>query len=299
MQPPDDGVRVAVLGGIVAGTSAGGRLRPRGRAVGTAAAAARLGARVDLCLLADPALADDWGDRSGDAALQGATADLALPLTGEPVRVTVVRAGPDVLTREPVRGCLAAAEVVVAAPGAQETDLAVAVLRAGRSAGALTVLHPDLSCPQIVAAFGYADVVAVNLRDTDEVPRGRAPVEHLAGALLAYGPELVAASAGGWGTLFAWTDGQLWWPAPAAADRAEPGRVAEALTAGLVAALAEGQAHPDATRFAAATAALAARLPGTAEPFPSRRQVQRLLVQAWPGDAMPGGVPVPSPSRLG
>jgi len=34
-------------------------------------------------------------------------------------------------------------------------------------------------------------------------------------------------------------------------------------------------------RQQAVAAALAARLPGTTEPFPSRRQVQRLLDQAW------------------
>lgn len=293
--PVDVGIRVAVIGGVAhrPGEQPGlDGLRPRGRAVGTAAAAARLGARVELLLLDDDPPVSPWESAPGTARWDAASADLALPVTGEPVRVTIAPLAHDVVPGDAGRAQVEAADVVVAAPGGQEAGFAAAVLQAGRSAGALTVLHPDLSCPDIVPAFGFADVLTVNLRDAGGQPTDRLAVQRLTGALLEYGPEVVAAAAGRCGTLFAWTDGHLWWPAPSAADRAAPARVAEALTAGLAAALAEGQAYPDATRFAAATAALATRLPGTAEPFPSRRQVRRLLAQSWHADTVATPVPV-------
>ncbi len=296
MQPPDDvGIRVAVVGGADhrPGDEPGpDGLRPQGRAVGTAAAAARLGARVDLLLLTTPA--SPWATPPGAPGPDPESVALALPVTGEPVRVTVapVVAPPE---HEAALDHLDGADAVVVAPGGNGVPLAEAALMAGRAVGALTVLHPDLSCPDIVSAFGYADVITINLRDAPECPTRRQAVEQLAGDLLAYGPELVAASAGALGTLFAWTDAHVWWPAPAAADRAPPARVAEALTAGLAAALAEGQAYPEATRFAAATSALATRLPGTPEPFPSRRQVQRLLAQPWHDETLPTPSPVPCP----
>lgn len=268
------GIRVVVLAAV-------GDAEPFGfgvRCAGLVAASARLGARTDLVLLA-PDRPQPWAAPPGAAPVP-VTGSFTLPVTGEQVRVLVLPNPGQRTDAVPLSG----AEVVLAAPDSEPARLA-ATLRRARAAGALTVCGVDPPRSGEPDLLVDADVVVVNLCGVAD-PRP-ADVERLAAHLLGRGPEVVAGYAGPLGTHFSWPEASLWWPAPSAADRADPGPVTDAIAVGLGVALAEGQPTATATRFAAAVSALATRLPGPPRILPSRRQVQLLLDQPWPITVVP------------
>lgn len=256
------------------------RWLPGGKGANQASAAARLGAVVRF-------IAAVGEDAAADVALGG--------LADEGIDLTRVRRVPDVPTGVAVVCVDAQGEnSIVVAPGANSelqpldvklpptcgavlasievpAETAVAALRAGRSAGALTVLNAAPADACTTELLDLADVIVANEGEAAAIAGGR-ELAALAADLAA----TVVATAGPAGVRAATADGSELHVPALPADVLDTVGAGDCFAAALVVALAEGTELDDALRFATAAATLKVGALG-ARSTPTRAQVEALL----------------------
>jgi ribokinase len=163
-----------------------------------------------------------------------------------------------------------------------ETTLAAteAALRAGRAAGALTVLNPAPYAPFPDALLGLADLIAPNETEASALTGVHVTdpdsAAQAAAMLRLRGARDVIVTLGSQG---AWVDTRAWrglMPAPQV-RALDPTAAGDTFIGGLVARLVEGADMREAARFACAAAAISVTRPGAQPSIPSRAEVDALL----------------------
>lgn len=155
-----------------------------------------------------------------------------------------------------------------------------------KAAGARTLLNAAPMRPHVADLLPGLDVLVVNANEalqllglpTQAAMRPEAALA-VARRLRALGPAAVLVSLGGQGLV--WVDANLSLHLPAqpvtAVDTVGAG---DTLVGALLTALAEGQAVPDALRFAQAAAGLAVSRPGVQDAMPRRAELDAVLAAA-------------------
>lgn len=159
-----------------------------------------------------------------------------------------------------------------------------AAVEVARAAGARTVLDPAPVGPGASALLPLADVLTPNNTELGALLHAHTPTTEgalvrCAGRLrheLAFTGTLVVTLGSG-GALVDDGEGHVLVHASAATEVVDTTGAGDAFAAALAVALHDGEAAPDAVRFAAVAAALSVALPGVVEALPTRSALDRRL----------------------
>ncbi|AHM04575.1 Ribokinase [Roseibacterium elongatum DSM 19469] len=273
-------------------------LGPGGKGSNQAVAAARAGGTVGyLTRLGD----DDFGAMAREIWAEAGVTSLATVdpegFTGAAFVFVDEATGQNAIIISPgVGGEISAADVVARADlirGAkvvmtqleQPLDAAEAMLRTGRTGGAITILNPAPAADVPDALLGLCDYVTPNETEAEGLTglevTDLASAEAAARALLDRGVAKAAIlTLGEKGAL--WVDhAREFHTRPMdAGPVVDTTGAGDAFNGGLATALAEGRGPEEAMRFATATAALSVTRHGTARAMPTRPEIERLLTGA-------------------
>lgn len=255
-----------------------------GKGANQAVAAARMGAAVTLvaCIGTDP----DGDEVLARVAAEGVdvrhvrrhptlptgTAVITVADAGANTIVAVALANAD-LSPSDVEAVAFDEVAVVLVQLECPLESIVAGLRAGRAAGALTILNPAPARPLTADTLGLADVCILN---QTEVPvlTGETDALGAARGLRAAGCGAVVVTLGADGAIVADERGATRLP-PASVERVlDPTAAGDAFCGTVAALMAEGRALPDALRYASIAGALAVTRHGAMSSLPTRAEVE-------------------------
>ncbi|MFE7404642.1 ribokinase [Isoptericola sp. NPDC057559] len=266
---------------------------PGGKSSNQAAAAARLGATVTLVgavgddpyarLLLDAATTAGV-DVAGVVAVPGTTTGTALVVVDDAGENTIVVSpgANDRLRPEDLPGHLFAGASVVCLALETPTATVVRAAGAGAAAGATVVLNLSPYRPVPAELLRATTVLVVNeheLACLPGAPSDTSDGEAVRRFLATLGIPGAVVTLGARGALVATTDGVVHLDAPRveAVDTTGSG---DAFTGALATGLAEGLSLADAARLGNAAGARAATRPGAQSSYPTRREVEELLLPA-------------------
>lgn len=158
-----------------------------------------------------------------------------------------------------------------------------AVLRAGRTAGKLTVLDagPPRRCSTEILKL--ADIVSPNETELEalskEAVSGRESIERAARKLLSLGAETVVVKMGSDGAMLVTSEGAAHFPA-SKVKAVDPTAAGDAFTAALTVKLATGEKIEEAIRYANLAGALAVTRLGALPSLPTREEVEAFAAGA-------------------
>ncbi len=197
--------------------------------------------------------------------------------------ILVVNGANDRLTPEQVERALApmGRELAAILTNFEIPEAAVAAaVRFGVERGIPVVVDAGPPRPYAPEAWRGAAVLSPNETEAETLlgypVADEASAVRAARELLATGPQAVVLKLGARGALLCTPTGEAW-VVPFRVPVVDTTGAGDAFTAGLIVAMVEGQALPQAVRFANAAGALAVTQMGTMNAMPTREQVQALL----------------------
>ncbi|MES2666012.1 MAG: ribokinase [Pseudomonadota bacterium] len=163
----------------------------------------------------------------------------------------------------------------------QPIPAAIRGLEIARTAGVTTILNPAPAAPLTDAMLALCDYITPNESEAEALTG--LPVTTVdeaiaaADALMARGVGAVVITLGSNGALYRDRTQTVHVPVVSAGPVVETTGAGDAFNGGFALALSEGQAIPDAMRFANATAGISVTRAGTAPAMPSRAEIEALL----------------------